>query len=54
MKRLSIVADYLNAAKAKAKPVFDTLSRGEMLADARTGGNRRARVGLGIADGTKV
>ena len=45
------VADYLDAAKVKAKPAFDTLGRGEMLADARTGRNRRdALVGIGVPD----
>jgi hypothetical protein len=33
-------------------PVFNTLGRDEMLADARTGRNRRnALVGAGVADG---
>ena len=36
----------------KTKPVFNTLGRDEMLADARTGRNRRnALVGPGVADG---
>ena len=38
----------------KTKPVFNTLGRDEMLADARTGRNRRdALVGLGVADGNQ-
>jgi len=54
LDRISIVADYLDAAKVKAKRVFDTLGRGEMLADARMGRNRRdALVGLGVADGNQ-
>jgi hypothetical protein len=38
----------------KTKPVFNTLGRDEMLADAGTGRNRRdALVGLGVADGNQ-
>jgi hypothetical protein len=37
----------------KAKPVFDTLGRGEMLADARAGWNRRDAL-LALPLGTKV
>jgi hypothetical protein len=44
----------LAAAKVKAKPVFDTLGRGEMLADARPGRIRcDTLVGLGVADGNQ-
>jgi hypothetical protein len=45
----------LAAAMVKTKPVFNTLGRDEMLADAGTGRNRRdALVGLALPMGTNV